>query len=282
MIGGHHDNPRMGELVIFDPAKSRREADGAVQRISGYGQKVESIVRDGLTNDSWPKFPHPYPLSEKHFLVSCKLTPQSLWGINLVDLFDNLVLIKELPDHDSRVESKNTYQFGIHGYPMNQPSQPVVRVSWTEAMSFCNWLSEKTGERFPLPSEAQWGYACRAGTDTAMFYGDANADFSKFANMADAKLSEFASDPYTVDTPLVNPPKYDDWIPKAARFNDGALLTVAPGAYQPNASRLARLAAGGRYGFAQSLFQDGGNSGSALGRLLAAFNHLERNRTLIV
>jgi len=672
VIGGHHDNPRMGELVVFDPARSRREADGAVQRIPGHGKKVESIIRDGLTIDSWPKFLHPYPLSEKYFLVSCKPTPQSLWGIYLVDVFDNMVLIKELPDyallepiplrktptppvigekvdltktdatiyisdiyageglhgiprdtvkslrvftyhfayqnmggllgvigmdgpwdikrvigtvpvhadgsakflipantpisiqpldeegkavqlmrswatampgevvscvgchasrsaapqaretlaqwqatstikpwygptrgfsyarevqpvidkhcvgchngeldssgasipdlrgtemikdwssitpgnggghagkfsvgyaelhrfvrrpgiesdyhmlepmeyhadttqliqmlkkghhnvtldaeawdrlitwidmncpyhgtwgeelddpghqrqrrrellklyggidddpeavpvvtvssvkhiipeplpavevapidcpnwpfdaaeakrrqtlagpettravelgdgvtmqltlipagefvmgnpagavderalqrvqierpfwmaslevmneqfkqyapdHDSRVESKNTYQFGIHGYPMNSPEQPVVRVAWTEAMAFCQWLSEKTGERFSLPTESEWEYACRAGTDTAMYYGDVDADFSRFANMADAKLSEFASDPYTVDTPLANPLKYDDWIPKDARFNDGALLTVAPGAYQPNA-----------------------------------------------
>ncbi len=62
-----------------------------------------------------------------------------------------------------------------------------------------------------------------------------DADFSKFANLADAKLSEFASNPYTVDQPLENPTKYDDWIPKDSRFNDGALLTVAPGRYQPNA-----------------------------------------------
>ncbi|MCP4784009.1 MAG: SUMF1/EgtB/PvdO family nonheme iron enzyme [Fuerstiella sp.] len=139
------------------------------------------------------------------------------------------------PDHDSRVESKNTYQFGIHGYPVNSPSQPVVRVSWNESMAFCDWLSKKTGQRFSLPTEAQWEYACRAGTDTPMFYGDLDTDFSRFANMADAKLSEFASDPYTVDTPLKNPPKYDDWIPKDARFNDGGLLTVAPGTYMPNA-----------------------------------------------
>ena len=139
------------------------------------------------------------------------------------------------PHHDSRVESKNTYQFGIHGYPVNRPSQPVVRVSWDEAMAFCDWLSERTGQKFSLPTEAQWEYACRAGTDTPMYYGGLDTDFSQFANMADAKLSEFASDPYTVDTPLENPPKYDDWIPKDARFNDGALLTVAPGTYLPNA-----------------------------------------------
>ena len=70
-----------------------------MQRIPGYGKKVEPIIRDGLTDDSWPKFLHPYPLSEKYFLVACKPTPQSLWGIYLVDVFDNIVLVKELPGY---------------------------------------------------------------------------------------------------------------------------------------------------------------------------------------
>lgn len=138
------------------------------------------------------------------------------------------------PLHDSRVESKDTYQFGVHGYPVNLPPQPVVRVPWLQAMAFCRWLSDKTGERFSLPTEAQWEYACRAGTGTPMYYGGLDSDFSKFANLADAKLSEFASDPYTVDTPLEKPSKYDDWIPKDSRFNDGGLLSVPPGGYQPN------------------------------------------------
>ena len=139
------------------------------------------------------------------------------------------------PKHDSRIEDKNTYQFGIHGYPVNRPEQPVVRVSWLEAVAFCRWLSAKTGMHFALPSEAEWEYACRAGSAAPFSFGDSNADFSKFANLADAKLSEFASDPFTVDTPLKNPSKYDDWLPKDSRFNDGALLTVQPGRYQPNA-----------------------------------------------
>jgi len=138
------------------------------------------------------------------------------------------------PHHDSRVESKNAYQFGIHGYPMNEPEQPVVRVSWNAAMAFCRWLSQATGDEFTLPTEAQWEYACRAGTATPLFYGDLDADFSPFANVCDAKMVEFVTNPYTVFDAYKDPPKYDDWIPKDARFNDGSLLTVAPGKYQPN------------------------------------------------
>lgn len=96
VVGGHHDQPRMGELVLFDAAKGKCEADGAIQRIPGYGKTVEPIILDGLTAGSWPKFLHPYPLSDKYFLVSCKPTPGSNWGIYLADVFDNLTLIKEI------------------------------------------------------------------------------------------------------------------------------------------------------------------------------------------
>ncbi|MFH1266052.1 MAG: hypothetical protein ABIK89_10015, partial [Planctomycetota bacterium] len=48
VVSGHHGVPRMGELVLFDPAHGRREADGAVQRIPGYGRQVEPVIRDGL------------------------------------------------------------------------------------------------------------------------------------------------------------------------------------------------------------------------------------------
>ncbi len=97
IVSGHHGVPRMGELVILDPAKGRREADGVVQRIPGYGKPVPPIIVDQLVNPVWPKFLHPFPLSDKYFLVSCKPTPSSEWGLYLVDVFDNILLLKELP-----------------------------------------------------------------------------------------------------------------------------------------------------------------------------------------
>jgi len=99
IISGHHGVPRMGELIIFDPAKGRREADGAVRRIPGKGKTVQPIIADGLVEGSWPKFLHPYPLSEKYFLVSVQPAPQAMWGIYLVDVFDNLTLICEQPGY---------------------------------------------------------------------------------------------------------------------------------------------------------------------------------------
>lgn len=99
IVGGHHDVPRMGELVLFDRVQGRHEADGVVQRIPGYGKKVEPVILDGLVGDSWPKFLHPWPLSDQYFLVSAKPTPSSPWGLYLVDVFDNMLLLAEVPGY---------------------------------------------------------------------------------------------------------------------------------------------------------------------------------------
>jgi len=60
----------------------------------------------------------------------------------------------------------------------NNPSKfkgekrPVEQVSWNDAVEFCQKLSQKTGKTYRLPSEAEWEYACRAGTKTPFYFGE--------------------------------------------------------------------------------------------------------------
>jgi formylglycine-generating enzyme required for sulfatase activity len=56
---------------------------------------------------------------------------------------------------------------------------PVEQVSWDEAQGFCKKASGKTGTVVRLPTDAEWGYACRAGTKTTYHAGDAEADLDR-------------------------------------------------------------------------------------------------------
>jgi formylglycine-generating enzyme required for sulfatase activity len=58
---------------------------------------------------------------------------------------------------------------------------PVEQISWYEAVEFCARLSEHTGQHYRLPSEAEWEYACRAGTTTPFYFGETiTADFASY------------------------------------------------------------------------------------------------------
>jgi len=68
-------------------------------------------------------------------------------------------------------------------YVLDHPDSPAVYVSWNDAQSFISALNTYTGLTFRLPSEAQWEYACRAGTTTRFYWGNdpSYADINDYA-----------------------------------------------------------------------------------------------------
>lgn len=59
--------------------------------------------------------------------------------------------------------------------------RPVINVTWFDAVAYCEWLSEQTGQRYVLPTEAQWEYVCRAGTQTPFSCGETiSTDLANF------------------------------------------------------------------------------------------------------
>jgi len=120
------------------------------------------------------------------------------------------------------------------GYYMNDMQYPAIRVSWNQAVEFCDWLSKKTGRKVSLPTEAQWEWACRAGTDTPLWFGDLDADFSNHANLADITVKQMAVSGVNPQ-PIKNPNHTVDFELKDPRSDDGALHLAEAGSYQPNA-----------------------------------------------
>jgi len=74
--------------------------------------------------------------------------------------------------------------------------QPVINVSWYDAVAYAEWLSAQTDQQYRLPTEAEWEYAARAGTQTAYWWGNKignnNANCNSCASFREASLSRNA------------------------------------------------------------------------------------------
>jgi len=138
------------------------------------------------------------------------------------------------PSHDNGFLDQHHKDHTTPGYSIQGPDEPVVRISWLEAVDFCKWMSEKLGQPCSLPTEAQWEWACRAGADSDLYYGGKDTDFAPFANLADVSIKLLAVTGINPQ-PIENPSKYEDFLPKDDRFNDGCKIMTKVASYAPNA-----------------------------------------------
>ena len=129
----------------------------------------------------------------------------------------------------NRAATKNDWQPGTSwrnpGFEQTTERDPVVCVSWNDAQAYVRWLSAKSGKSYRLPTEAQWEYAARAGTQTARPWGDDPAQACAFANVADQSTYRTGVGPGS-----------KTWS-RSSRHecNDGRYLTAPAGSYKANA-----------------------------------------------
>ena len=98
--------------------------------------------------------------------------------------------------------------------------RPVIHVNWKDAQAYVGWLSAKTGERYRLPSEAEWEYAAQGGTRTSRPWGKGESRQCRHANGADAAYKR----QHTART--------------VASCDDGHVYTAPVGRYEQNARGL--------------------------------------------
>jgi formylglycine-generating enzyme required for sulfatase activity len=119
-------------------------------------------------------------------------------------------------EQEKKSEQNPRYTWLNPGFEQTD-EHPVVNVSWNDAVAFAEWLSRKEGKTYRLPTEAEWEYACRAGTTTLYFCGDDAEGLADVGNVADGTAKA----------------KYSNWTTITAQ--DGFVYTSPVGRYRPNA-----------------------------------------------
>ena len=142
--------------------------------------------------------------------------------------------------HNSGYQDRQWKDHVDRGYPANLPNQPVVRVSWNEAVDYCAWLSKKLGVGVGLPSQKQWEWAARAGTASDFWFGKSNFNYGNCENLADFTIRDLSVDgvdpqPRVDDSPLNDYTPHDDFA------YDGSLTAAEVGSYKPNAFGLCDM-----------------------------------------
>ena len=127
-------------------------------------------------------------------------------------------------NHKQSFRQKSEFTWQQTGFPQDD-DHPVVGVSFHDAKAFCSWLSNEEGKTYRLPTEAEWEYAARAGTQSFFSFGDKyRGVIEQHANIGNVELEKVAPD--RVMRQWLVFPKTDS--------GDGHVYTSPVGSYKPN------------------------------------------------
>lgn len=158
------------------------------QVISGSDQVIKMVAVKGgdflMGNDNGPKNESPSHKVEvdDFWMGAYEITwdQYTLFSERRIDQVENLDRDGEVNLEVDAVASATTpYVDMSHG--MGRKDFPVVNITQHAALTFCKWLSAKTGKFYRLPTEAEWEYACRAGSSTQYSFGDDVSKLDEYA-----------------------------------------------------------------------------------------------------
>jgi formylglycine-generating enzyme required for sulfatase activity len=148
-----------------------------------YKQQVKEVValdREGARTIKEPKM---VPIPKGSFMMGSKTgDPDETTPVHQVAIpaFSIGVYEVTFEEFDQFAASTPGYELpNDNGW--GRGKQPVIDVSWEQATAYAAWLSEKTGKRYRLATEAEWEYAARAGTTSDYYWGDGKEDPKNFA-----------------------------------------------------------------------------------------------------
>ncbi len=223
--GSLHSTP----ATQASPATLALTPQQAKQRQAAGGRFRYTVkLGDGVTLDL-VRIPATEPIGRSFWIGACEVTNRQFHAFDA--------------SHDSGRFAKRFEGPDGPGLSLRGDERPAVRVSHNQAAAFCRWLTQRTGLAFSLPSEAQWEYACRAGSTTSLWYGSLDDDFSAVANMADKSLSVRPGTTGGLESNITA--SFGKGIFTSAvhggnvvcdiRFDDRAIATADVGGYRPNA-----------------------------------------------
>jgi len=184
---------KIGEPAVLPLVDRLEDSDPSVrQRAAEVLQKI----------GPWAVAPFGETAAKQHQQSWARILQSSVWQTNSIGMM--LVLIPpgefqmgsatEKPQHKVRITrpfylaATEVTQEQYHQVMGQNPSQhkgdpqrPVGRASWEDAAEFCRKLSEKEGAIYRLPTEAEWEYACRAGSNTKWCFGDEGSGLGEYA-----------------------------------------------------------------------------------------------------
>ena len=179
----------LGTLTVFSLDKSTASAEANmkpyVETIPGTDVRFEMLPIPGGTYTMGSPTSEPKRSEDEGPQHEVTLRPFWMGKTEVTwDEYDLFAFGKEIPkkeagnqpqtsgDKNVDAVTRPTPPYADPTFGLGRHNQPVICITHHAAMEYCRWLSAKTGKTYRLPTEAEWEYACRAGSKTAYSFGD--------------------------------------------------------------------------------------------------------------